>query len=844
MFKKIFGTKNDREIKRIKKIVEKINLLESSFEILSDDDLANKTVEFKERIKKGEDSKELLIEAFATIREASKRILNMRHYDVQLIGGIILSEGKIAEMKTGEGKTLVATCPMYLNALFEKGVHIITVNDYLANRDREIMKPLFDFLGITTGVILSDSTNEERKSAYSCDITYGTTSQFGFDFLRDNMVYDIKDKVQRGFNFCIIDEIDSVLIDEARTPLIISGQSQESASFYTTFYRIAELLERSYATENILKIDDLDKRRKEIEKIPEDLKKDYEVIEKDRTVILTEKGIKKVEKLLDIDNLYSSEYIELTHYLNQALHAKEIYKKDKDYIIQENKVVIVDSFTGRTMDGRRFGEGLHQAIEAKENVEIVAENEDIASITIQNYFKMYNKLSGMTGTGETEAAEFIHIYNLDIVIVPPNKTIKRIDHPDIIYMTYQEKLQAIVEKVENIHKKGQPVLIGTSSIKHSEELSKLLEDAGIIHEVLNAKSHAKEAEIIAQAGRLYAVTIATNMAGRGTDILLGGNPQGWALNLYEMNKDKDFNKILSCCKDMCKTEKEAIQELGGLYIIGTEKHSSRRVDNQLRGRAGRQGDVGESQFFISFEDEIINLHISPNAKKILESITAKYGEKIEDNSLRKLVEKTQIDIESRNFLIRKNLLEYDEIINKQRKAVYESRDKILSSDSLKSLIFKVVDEFLRDSIEKNFNSPYREEWDINGLADSLKSIFNYELEDLDSYKNYSIEDYINSLSKKIEYIYDKKSAEFEEDNLKNIEKYILISQLDKNWKHYIQELNYIRKSIHLRSYAQKDPLIDYKILAGKMYEDMLKNFKKEILMMIFYLKTSEKFPFS
>lgn len=842
MFEKIFGTKNDREIKRIKKIVMKINSLEEEFELLSDKQLKEKTFEFKEKISNGIAPKELLIEAFATVREVSKRVLGMRHYDVQLIGGIVLYEGKIVEMKTGEGKTLVATCPMYLNALSGKGVHIVTVNDYLANRDRELMKPLFDFLNITTGVILSESTNEERKEAYNADITYGTTSQFGFDYLRDNMVHTLEDKVQRGFNTCIIDEIDSVLIDEARTPLIISGHGDEDVSIYTTFCEVVNLLERSIATEELQKISDLTERKKELDKIPEELKKDYEVNEKDKSVILTEKGIKKVESLLGIENLYDPQNIELTSYLKQALNAKEVYKIDKDYIVQDNKVVIIDTFTGRAMDGRRFGEGLHQAIEAKEKVEIIGENESVATITIQNYFKMYHKLSGMTGTGETEATEFVSTYDLNIIVVPPNKPVRRIDHPDIIYRTAQEKLDAIVNKIRMIHDKGQPILIGTSSIEHSEELSKLLSEKEIVHEVLNAKQHAKEAEIISQAGRIGAVTIATNMAGRGTDILLGGNPQNLALKLYEGNKDQEFDEILETCKKICEVEKKEVQELGGLFILGTERHSSRRIDNQLRGRAGRQGDIGESQFFISFEDEIMRLFMSPTYKKILDSLNLEYGEEIKQNSIINLVEKVQTNIEAQNFLIRKNLVEYDGIVNNQRKAVYISRDKILGSKSLKDSVLDMTNEILALSIKKYFIGEYKEDWDISGLADYLKRIFNYEIIDLEEYKRHSIEDYKDILYKNIKNVYEKKSQEIGKELLENAEKYVLLTQLDLNWKYHIKELDALKKSIHLRSYAQKDPVIEYKILAGKMYEEMLGYFKEQVLTMLFNvsLKKDEK----
>ncbi|MGL5743809.1 MAG: preprotein translocase subunit SecA, partial [Cetobacterium sp.] len=574
LLKKIFGTRNDREIKRIKKLVTMINSLEPEIEKLSDDELKGKTYEFRQRLEKGETLDDLLVEAFAVVREASKRVHGMRHYDVQLVGGIVLHEGKITEMKTGEGKTLVATAPVYLNALKGKGVHVITVNDYLAQRDRDLMARVYDFLGLTSGVIVNGMENTLRKAAYEADITYGTNSEFGFDYLRDNMVNKVEDKVQKPLHFCIVDEVDSILIDEARTPLIISGAASETTKWYSIFCQVAFRLDRSVETEKIK-----DAKTKKEMNIPDEQWGDYEVDEKARNIVLTDKGIRKVEQLLNIDNLYSPEHVELTHYLNQALKAKELFIKDRDYLIREGEVVIIDEFTGRAMEGRRYSDGLHQAIEAKEGVNVAGENQTLASITLQNYFRMYEKLAGMTGTAETEAAEFMHTYGLEVIVIPTNRPIQRTDFPDLVYKTKREKINAIITRIEELHKKGQPVLVGTVSIKSSEELSELLKEKGIPHNVLNAKLHAKEAEIVAQAGRYGAVTIATNMAGRGTDIMLGGNPEFRAIAEIGARDAAEYPVILDKYKVECEEEKRKVIEAGGLFILGTERHESRRIDN-------------------------------------------------------------------------------------------------------------------------------------------------------------------------------------------------------------------------------------------------------------------------
>ncbi|MGL5124607.1 MAG: preprotein translocase subunit SecA, partial [Fusobacteriaceae bacterium] len=675
IIKKIFGTRNDREVKRIRGIVENINELETKYGNYSDEELQNCTIVFRERLAKGETLDDLLVEAFATVREASKRVLGLRHYDVQLIGGIVLHEGKITEMKTGEGKTLVATCPVYLNALTGKGIHIITVNDYLAKRDRDIMGKVYDFLGLTSGVILNSISNEERKEAYGCDITYGTNSEFGFDYLRDNMVGHIEDKVQKKLNYCIVDEVDSILIDEARTPLIISGAAADATKWYGVFFQISTMLERSYKTEGIKDV----KAKKEMN-IPDSDWGDYEVDEKAKNIVLTKKGVSKVEETLKIDNLYSPESVELTHYLNQALKAKELFKRDQDYLIKEGKVLIIDEFTGRALDGRRYSDGLHQAIEAKEGVNIAGENQTLASITLQNYFRMYEKLSGMTGTAETEAAEFVHIYGLEVVVIPTNVPVARKDNADLVYKSREEKLEAIVDKIAELHTKGQPALVGTISIQSSEELSEHLKKRDIPHNVLNAKQHEREAEIVSQAGRYGAITIATNMAGRGTDIMLGGNPEFLAMEESRRIGNETYEEALKRFQAECAQEKTKVKEKGGLFILGTERHESRRIDNQLRGRAGRQGDPGESLFYLSLEDDLMRLFGSERVISIMDKLGLPKGEPITHSMINKSIENAQTKIESRNFGIRKNLLEFDDVMNQQRTVIYKSRNSTLEKD--------------------------------------------------------------------------------------------------------------------------------------------------------------------
>ncbi|MDO4588428.1 MAG: preprotein translocase subunit SecA [Fusobacterium sp.] len=828
IFKKIFGTKNDREIKRIRKIVDAINQLEPDFQKLTDEQLREKTAYFKERLAKGETLDDILPEAFATVREASKRVLGLRHYDVQLIGGIVLHEGKITEMKTGEGKTLVATCPVYLNALTGKGVHIITVNDYLASRDRDLMGRVYSFLGLTSGVILNGLNTEARKEAYNCDITYGTNSEFGFDYLRDNMVASVNEKVQKDLNYCIVDEVDSILIDEARTPLIISGAATETTKWYKIFYQIVSMLNRSYETEGIKDI----KAKKEMN-IPPEKWGDYEVDEKAKNIVLTEKGVTKVEKLLKIDNLYSPENVELTHYLNQALKAKELFKRDKDYLVREGQVIIIDEFTGRAMEGRRYSDGLHQAIEAKEGVNIAGENQTLASITLQNYFRMYNKLSGMTGTAETEAAEFVHTYGLEVIVIPTNKPVKRVDYPDLVYKTHKEKINAIIARIEELHAKGQPVLVGTISIKSSEDLSELLKAKKIPHNVLNAKFHAKEAEIVAQAGRFGAVTIATNMAGRGTDIMLGGNPEFLALEEVGSRDAENYNEVLEKYKVQCDAEREKVMALGGLFILGTERHESRRIDNQLRGRAGRQGDPGASEFYLSLEDDLMRLFGSDRVKTVMEKLGLPEGEPITHSMINKAIANAQTKIESRNFGIRKNLLEFDDVMNKQRTAIYASRNEAMQKDDLKDTILHMLKETIYKAVAERFVGEYKEDWDIQGLADYLHEKYGYTIEDLTEYKSTSIENYSEKLYEEILKEYEEKENRIGSDMMRRLEKYILFEVVDSRWREHLKSLDGLREGIYLRAYGQRDPIVEYKLLSGELYEKMLETIKEQTTSFLF-----------
>ena len=823
---KVFGTADEREIKKMRKVVEKINAIEPEFEKLTDEELQHKTVEFKERLEKSETLDDILVEAFATVREASKRLMGMRHYDVQMIGGMILHNGSIAEMKTGEGKTLMATLPIYLNALTGKGVHVVTVNDYLAKRDRDIMAELYSFLGLTSDVVVGNITNEQRKAAYSADITYGTNNEFGFDYLRDNMVGDLSEKVQRGHNYVIVDEIDSILIDEARTPLIISGAAEETTEWYNTFADVAKKLKRSYKTEEI--------KDKKNTVIPDEDWEDYEVDEKSHTVTITDKGIKNVERILKIDNLYSPEYVELTHFLTQALKAKELFKLDRDYIINANgEVIIVDEFTGRLMEGRRYSDGLHQAIEAKEHLEVAGENQTLATITLQNYFRMYNKLSGMTGTAKTEEEEFKQIYNLKVIVVPTNKPVARVDLPDVIYMNQKAKYKAITKKIVELYTKGQPVLVGTASIQHSEEVSALLKQARIPHEILNAKHHEREAEIIAQAGRYKTVTIATNMAGRGTDIKLGGDAEAFATKIVPKGAD-GYDDVYNTYVRECEENKKKVIEAGGLFILGTERHESRRIDNQLRGRAGRQGDPGVSEFYLSLDDDLMRLFGGDKLKNMMKMLKIDEDEEIRHRQITKGVENAQKRIESRNFSSRKSLIEYDDVNNMQREVIYAQRDAILKNENLKELILDMMRETIEDTVNNAYKGNNEGERDANLLGDKLNEIFDYEISDdlLNKDNETIIETVYNDLVRE----YDNKESYVGEETFRNIERYIMLEVLDTKWRQHLKDLTELREGIRLRSYGQRNPIHDYKIVGFDIYNEMIDAIKRETSSFIMKLK--------
>ena len=834
LLKKIFGTKNDREIKALTKEVEKINALESEYEKLSDEDLKNKTNIFKERLKNGETLDDILVEAFATVREASKRVLGLRHYDVQLIGGIVLHQGKITEMKTGEGKTLVATCPVYLNALAGHGVHVITVNDYLAKRDRDQMSRLYGFLGLSSGVILNGLPTDQRKKSYNSDITYGTNSEFGFDYLRDNMVSSLDQKVQRELNFCIVDEVDSILIDEARTPLIISGAAEDKIKWYQISFQVVSMLNRSYETEKIKNI-----KEKKAMNIPDEKWGDYEVDEKSRVIVFTEKGVKRVEQILKIDNLYAPEYVELTHFLNQALKAKELFKRDRDYLVRDNgEVVIIDEFTGRAMEGRRYSDGLHQAIEAKEGVKIASENQTLATITLQNYFRMYKKLSGMTGTAETEATEFMHTYGLEVIVIPTNLPVIRKDDADLVYKTKKEKINSIIDRIQGLYEKGQPVLVGTISIKSSEELSELLKKRKIPHNVLNAKYHAKEAEIVAQAGRYKAVTIATNMAGRGTDIMLGGNPEFMALAEVGSRDDEKFPEVLAKYQEQCREEKEKVLALGGLFILGTERHESRRIDNQLRGRSGRQGDPGESEFYLSLEDDLMRLFGSERVMVWMDRLKLPEGEPITHRMINSAIEKAQKKIEARNFGIRKNLLEFDDVMNKQRTTIYANRNKVLEIDNLKDTIMEMLHKNITEKVYEKFAPEMREDWDIDGLNEYLKDFYVYEEADDKAYLRSTKEEYTERIYNALVEQYNNKEAELGSDLMRKLEKHILFDVVDNRWRGHLKSLDALRESIYLRAYGQRDPVTEYKLISSQIFEEMIATIQEQATSFLFKVVVS------
>jgi preprotein translocase subunit SecA len=816
LIKKIVGSKNERELRRIQPLVDKINQTELKVSPLHDDQLRAKTSEFKDRIERGESLEEILPEAFAVVRETAKRTLGERHYDVQLIGGIVLHEGKIAEMATGEGKTLVATLPAYLNALKGEGVHIVTVNDYLAKRDSEWMGVIYRFLGLSVGVILHELNDQERKKAYHSDLTYGTNNEFGFDYLRDNMKFTLEDYVQRNLNYAIVDEVDSILIDEARTPLIISGPAEESTDKYYKINRIIPSLKQG---------------------------KDYQLEEKSHTAFLTEEGVAHVEQLIRVENLYDPRNIEILHHVNQALRAHTLFKRDVDYMVKDGQVIIVDEFTGRLMPGRRWSDGLHQAVEAKENVRIENENQTLATVTFQNYFRMYKKLAGMTGTADTEAAEFRKTYHLDVMVIPTNMPLVRTNYADVIYKTEDEKFRAVVREIKELYQAGRPVLVGTISIEKSERLSQLLKKQGISHNVLNAKHHEREAEIIAQAGRVGTVTISTNMAGRGTDILLGGNPKFLAKTMAEGEPTEEaIQKAYPKALVVVQKEKDKVIQLGGLHVLGTERHEARRIDNQLRGRSGRQGDPGSSRFYLSLEDDLLRIFGSERISNIMGRLGIEEDQPIEHGLVTKAIESAQKKVEAHNFEIRKHLLEYDNVMNKQREVIYSQRREVLASDDLKDSVLEMIEDQSEELIDfyTDEKEP-SEEWDLKALSDAVYQQYSFKWAvpslDQNGIKRDQLKEMVTQSAKEI---YQKKEEEFGAPMLRYLEKVIMLQSIDHHWKDHLLAIDQMREGIGLRGYGQKDPLIEYQKEAYQMFLEMLDRIKKDTVEKLFAIQIAKE----
>ena len=847
----LFKTYSEKEVKRVRPIVEKINSLEPAMKELSDSELVAKTPYFKEQLKNGKTLDDILPEAFAVVREASRRVLGMRHFDVQLIGGIILHQGRIAEMKTGEGKTLVATLPVYLNALTGEGVHVITVNDYLAKRDSEWMGNLYRFLGLSVGLVIAGMNPKQKQEAYACDVTYGTNNEFGFDYLRDNMVIYKNQLVQRKLKYAIVDEIDSILIDEARTPLIISGRGAQSSNLYQKADRFVKKLQAKV----IIEEDDKDYEQEE-----DNEKYDYIVDLKAKSATLTQQGIKKAEQEFGLENFNDLENSELVHDVNQALHANGIMKKDKDYIVKDGQVLIVDEFTGRIMYGRRYNDGLHQAIEAKEHVKINDESKTLATITFQNYFRMYEKLSGMTGTAMTEEAEFQEIYKLDVVEIPTNKPMIRKDNSDIIYKNEDAKFRAVIADIKKSHEKGQPVLIGTVSIDKSEKLSKLLDKEGIPHEVLNAKYHEKEAQIIAQAGKFGAVTIATNMAGRGTDIMLGGNSE--YLAKQEMRKLKytdeeiedavahnetddkailaareKFNELEKKFDNEIKEEKEKVIEAGGLKIIGTQRHESRRIDNQLRGRSGRQGDPGESRFYIGLDDDLMKIFGGDIVTKVYNTLGADEDMPIESRLISKAVENAQKKVEGRNFSIRKNVLQYDDVMNVQRTVIYEQRREVLDGKNLKESILKMMDSVVELIVDSHIVDG--EEVNKESIAQDIET--NLGISDVAALKaeKFDRNALVDELIAKVHEIYASKETEFGEENLRELERVVMLKIVDQKWMNHIDNMDELKKGIGLRGYGQQDPVVQYRLEGTEMFDDMIEDIRMDVVKILLNIRKKE-----
>ena len=826
---KILRTGDKRVLRQLEAYTKAVNSLEDSFASMTDEELRAETDKFRERVKDGESLDIMLPEAFAVVREASKRTLGKRHYDVQLMGGAALHLGNIAEMKTGEGKTLVATLPAYLNALSGKGVHIVTVNDYLAEYQANLMGRVFRFLGMECGVILSSMEPDERRKQYAADITYGTNNEFGFDYLRDNMAWTVEEQVQRGHNFAIIDEVDSILIDEARTPLIISGPAAGEANrWYAEFARIAAtLLKRG---------------------------EDYEVDEKKRTVGILESGIDKVEDHLGVKNLYESKNTPLIGFLNNSIKAKELFTNNKDYVVIDGEVLIVDEHTGRILPGRRYNDGIHQAIEAKEGVEIKPENQTMATVTLQNYFRMYDKLSGMTGTAETEAAEFMNTYELGVVPIPTNKGVQRIDNPDKVYRDEIAKFKAVVKDIKERHEKGQPILVGTASVENSEYLSRQLAKAGVRHEVLNAKNNEREAAIVAQAGRKGAVTVATNMAGRGTDIMLGGNPEFEAVEkMRELGLDPNTNseayearwpEVLKACEDAAAEEHEEVTKLGGLYVLGTERHESRRIDNQLRGRSGRQGDPGESRFYLSLTDELMRLFNTGMATRLMAA--APEDSALDSKIVSRAIATAQANVEGRNAEQRKNVLKYDDVLNRQREAIYKDRGRILHGDDLKEQISGFVDEVLTTIIDARVSEGHAEDWDFDELWDALKQVYPISItvddlaEDAGDRTKITRDQIVKEVLADAHLIYDEREKSVGEESMREIERRVMLSVIGERWPEHLYEMEYLKEGIGLRAMAQRDPLVEYQREGYDMYQSMLGAVREETVTYLFNLDLSKQ----
>ncbi|GEN27530.1 protein translocase subunit SecA [Halovibrio variabilis] len=829
LLRKVVGSKNDREVKRMHKHVPPINSLEAEFEALSDADLQGKTAELRQRLDAGEPLDNLLTPAFAVVREASKRVMGMRHFDVQMVGGMTLHRGRIAEMKTGEGKTLVATLAVYLNALTRKGVHVVTVNDYLARRDAEWMRPLYEFLGLTIGVIFSGQAGEEKRHAYQCDITYGTNNEFGFDYLRDNMAFSLDDKVQRGLHFAIVDEVDSILIDEARTPLIISGAVDENTDLYKVVNQLAQRLEKG----------------EELEDEEATVVGDFLVDEKQKQVELTEQGHNKVEELMraegllsEDESLYAAQNLNLLQHMHSALRARHLYHRDVDYIVSEDQVVIVDEHTGRSMPGRRWSEGLHQAVEAKEGVTVQRESQTLASTTFQNYFRLYEKLAGMTGTADTEAFEFRQIYALDVVVIPTNRPLVRKDLNDLVYLSAEEKYEAIIKDVKTETEAGRPVLVGTASIETSEYLANLMQEAGLAFNVLNAKQHQSEAEIIAQAGRPGAITIATNMAGRGTDIVLGGN---WEAEVAKLQNPSQAQ--VDALKADWQARHDGVLEAGGLHVVGSERHESRRIDNQLRGRAGRQGDPGSTRFFLSLEDSLMRLFGSDRVKRLMQALGLEHGEAIEHKMVSNAVERAQKKVEGRNFDIRKQLLEYDDVANDQRRVIYDQRNEVLAADDVADAVIGIREEVMESAIS-SYVPPQSlpEQWDLPGLEAHLKTEFNLDVplvkwaaED-DRFNEEQLRERLQTMHRDA---YAAKVEAAGEKLIRRFEKQVMLQVLDTRWKEHLQSMDHLRRGIHLRGYAQKNPKQEYKRESFALFEQLLDHIKEDVTRILSHVQVRQ-----